>query len=67
MCLKKGKVRDVARSIYERTSRVIGLNVVYLQMFNRHDTKHVCAREREREGERENAPITVRGVYPNPS
>jgi len=49
--------------IYERTSRVIGLNVVYLQMFNRQDTKHVCARE----GERESAHITVRGAYPNPS
>ncbi len=29
------------------------MNVVYLLMFNRHNTKHVCAREREREGERE--------------
>jgi len=42
------KVRYVARLIYERTSRVIGLNVVYLLMFNTHDTKHVCERERER-------------------
>jgi len=47
------KVRYVARLIYERTSRVIGLNVVYLLMFNRHNTKHVCVREREGERERE--------------
>jgi hypothetical protein len=32
------KVRYVARWIYERTSQVIGLNVVYLLMFNRLDT-----------------------------
>jgi len=69
------KVRYVARLIYERTSRVIGLNVVNLLMFNRHDTTHVCARkrgrekerERERERERESVRITVRGAYPNPS
>jgi len=42
-------------------------------MFNRHNTKHVCARERGREGERERGRererehITVRGAYPNPS
>jgi len=46
-------VRYVARWIYKRTSRVIGLNVVYLLMFNRHNTKHVCPRERGRERERE--------------
>jgi len=61
-------VRYVARLIYKRTSRVIGLNVVYLLMFNRHYTKHVCARERgERERERECVRIMVRGAYPNPS
>jgi len=32
---------------------VIGLNVVYLLMFNGHDTTHVCARKRGREKERE--------------
>jgi len=47
------KVRYVARLLYKRTSRVIGLNVVYLLMFNRHNTKQVCAREREIEGARE--------------
>ncbi len=46
-------MRSVARFLYERTSQVFGLNVVYLLMFNRHNTKHVCARERERERERE--------------
>ena len=46
-------MRYVARLIYERTSRVIGLNVVYLLMFNGHDTTHVCARKRGREKERE--------------
>jgi hypothetical protein len=62
-------VRYVARLIYKRTSQVIGLNVMYLLMFNRHDTTHVCVREREgeRKRERESARITVRGAYPNPS
>ncbi len=36
------KVRYIARLIYERTSRVIGLNVVYLLMFNGHDTTLLC-------------------------
>ncbi len=60
---------NVARLIYERTSRVIGLNVVYLLMFDGHDTTHVCARKRGREKgrERESVRIMVRGVYPNPS
>ena len=62
-------MRYVARLIYERTSRVIGLNVVYLLMFNGHDTTHVRARKRgrEKERERECVRITVRGAYPNPS
>jgi len=55
------KVRYVARWIYKKTSRVIGLNVIYLLIFNSHNTKHGCERERER------ARITVRGEYPNPS
>ena len=46
-------MRYVARLIYERTSRVIGLNVVYLLMFNGHDTTHVRARKRRRKKERE--------------
>jgi len=50
---KEDKVRCVARLIYERTSRVIGLNVVYLLMFNRHDTTHVRERDRERGREKE--------------
>jgi len=45
------KVRYIARLIYKRTSQVIGLNVVYLMIFNSDNTKHVCARERERERE----------------
>jgi hypothetical protein len=69
--MSESKVRYVARLIYERTSRVIGLNVVYLLMFNRHDTTHVCARKRGREKGRERervcVRITVRGAYPNPS
>jgi len=58
------KVRYVVMLIYERTSRVIGLNVIYLLMFNRHDTTHVCARERgrEKERERECAHNSERGV-----
>jgi len=51
------KVRDVARLIYEKTSRVIGLNVVYLLMFNGHDTTHVRARKRGREKERERESV----------
>ena len=45
------------------------MNVVYLLMFNRHDTTHVCERKRgrEKESERESVRITVRGAYPNPS
>jgi len=35
------KVRTVTRSIYKRTIWVMGLNVVYLQMFNNDNTKHV--------------------------
>ncbi len=46
-------MRYVARIIYGMTSRAIGLNVVYLLMFNGHDTTHVCARKRGREKERE--------------
>jgi len=42
------KVRYVARSIHERTTRVIGLNFIYLLMFNNDSTKHVCTRERKR-------------------
>jgi len=67
---KVNKVRYVARLVYKRTSRVIGLNVVYLMMFNRHNTKHVFTRERgrkrEREREGEGALVIVRGAYPNP-
>ena len=40
------KVRHITTLIYERTSRVIGLNVVYLLMFNSDSTKHVVERER---------------------
>ena len=45
------------------------MNVVYLLMFNGHDTTHVCARKRgrEKERERECVRIMVRGAYPNPS
>ena len=62
-------MRYVARIIYGMTSRAIGLNVVYLLMFNGHDTTHVCARKRgrEKERERESVRIMVRGAYPNPS
>ena len=62
-------MRYVARIIYGMTSRAIGLNVVYLLMFNGHDTTHVCARKRgrEKERERECVRIMVRGAYPNPS
>jgi len=49
----------MARLIYERTTRVISLNVVYLLMFNNDSTKHVCERER--------ALVTVGGAYPSPS
>jgi len=69
-CLGFGsKVSNVAGLICERTSRAIGLNVVYLLMFNRHETTHVCARKRgrEKERERESVRIMVRGAYPNPS
>ncbi len=45
---------------------MIGLNVVYLLMFNGHDTTHVWAREsgreKERERERECAHNGERGV-----
>ncbi len=57
----------MARLIYERTTRVIGLNVIYLLMFNSDSTEHVCSRERERERERERAHVTVGGAYSNPS
>ncbi len=59
----------MARSEYERTTQVIGLNVIYLRMFNSDSTKHVYAREREteRERERERALVTVGGAYPSPS
>ena len=45
------------------------MNVVYLLMFNGHDTTHVCARKRgrEKEREKESVRIMVRGAYPNPS
>jgi len=56
------KVRYVARSIYERTSQVISLNVVYLLMFSSDNTKHVCAIDREKERERERACNNERGV-----
>jgi hypothetical protein len=39
------KVRAVARLIYKRTTQVIGLNVVYLLIFNNDSTKHMRARE----------------------
>jgi hypothetical protein len=58
------KVRNVARLIYERTSRVMGLNVVYLLIFNSDNTKHVCERERgkrEREGQRVHVCNSERG------
>jgi hypothetical protein len=35
------KVRNVARLIYKRIIRAIGLNVVYLLMFNNDSTMHV--------------------------
>jgi len=37
------KVRTVARLIYIRTTLVIGLNVVYLLMFNDDRTEHMSA------------------------
>jgi len=39
------KVRTIARLIYIRTSLVIGLNVVYLLIFNNDSATHVSARE----------------------
>jgi len=53
------KVRYVARSIHERTTREISLNVVYILMFNSDSTEHVCVRER--------VLVKAGGVYPNPS
>jgi hypothetical protein len=34
-------VRTIARALYKRKIRVIGLNVVYLLMFNNDSTKHM--------------------------
>jgi len=53
MFLASIKVWNVSRLLYERKSWVIGLNVVYLLMFNSDNTKHVCAIEGGGEGERE--------------
>jgi len=46
-------VRYVARSIYERTSQVIGLNVVYLLMFNTNTIQNMCVQEGGGKRERE--------------
>jgi len=62
----QGKVRYVAGLIYKMATKVIGLNVVYLLMFNSDSTKHVCAwahaRERERDRKRESACNSERSL-----
>ncbi len=64
---KASKVRYVARSVYKRTNQVIGLNVIYLLMFNTIQDTCVQEREGEREREGEGVLVIVRGAYPNPS